>query len=84
MLYFTISLWTIKGVSLRDSIPYLRRIKSKTFDFIISFIGLSTILTIIAIFLYIAFGLDINILIPSLYFSILGIIIKYKHNLNPR
>lgn len=84
LLYFTISLWTIKGVSLRDSIPYLRRIKSKTFDFIISFIGLSTILTIIAIFLYIAFGLDINILIPSLYFSILGIIIKYKHNLNPR
>ncbi len=84
LLYFTISLWIIKGISLSDPIPYLRRIKSKTFDFIISFIGLSTVLTIIATFLYIAFGLDINILIPSLYFSILGIIIKYKHNLNPR
>lgn len=78
LLYFAISFVIMKGISIKTLLPFVKNIKSKTFDFLLSFIGLSFVLTIIALLWYIMFGLDINILIPSLYFSIFGIIIKYR------
>lgn len=78
ILYFTISLYFLKGIDIKRYIPFAKKARSKTFSFIFSFIGLSFILTLIGLFCYILFGWDINILIPSIYFSIFGIIIKYR------
>lgn len=75
ILYFTISMFIFTNVDIFRHLPF--EVKSKTIRFIFSVIGLSFVLTIIALLWYILFGLDINILIPSVYFSIFGIIIKY-------
>lgn len=78
LLYFTISLYFLKGIDIKRYIPFAKKAHSKTVSFIFSFIGLSFVLTFIGIFCYILFGWDINILIPSIYFSLFGIIIKYR------
>lgn len=78
LLYFTISLFIMKEVSVNSLFPFVKKIKSKTFDFLLSFIGLSFSLSGISLLWYTLFDLDINILIPSLYFSIFGTIIKYR------
>lgn len=78
LLYFTISLFLMKEVSVNSLFPFVKKIKSKTFDFLLSFIGLSFSLSGISLLWYTLFDLDINILIPSLYFSIFGTIIKYR------
>lgn len=75
ILYFTISMFILKNVNIFKYLPFT--IKSNTISFVFSFIGLSFVLTTIALLWYIMFGLDVNILIPSIYFSIFGIIIKY-------
>ncbi len=75
VLYFAISMFILKDVNVFRYLPFT--VKSKTMGFICSFIGLSFVLTVIALIWYILFGLDVNILIPSIYFSVFGIIIKY-------
>lgn len=81
-LYFTISLFILKEIKIRKYIPLAKKVQSKTISFIFSFIGFSFVLTLIGLFCYVLFGLDINILIPSLYFSIFGIIIKYHKTIS--
>lgn len=78
ILYFTISMFIIRGVTLTGTFPVFRRIRNKTFIFLLSFIGLSFVMAIIALVWYAVFRLDINILIPSLYFTLFGLILKYR------
>lgn len=82
ILYFTISMFFLKEVEIKRYIPVVKKVNSKTLSFIFSFIGLSFVLTLIGLICYILFGLDINILIPSLYFSLFNIIIKYRKTIN--
>lgn len=76
-LYFVIALFIFKKPDIGKVLPFVRRIKSKTWKFIFSFVGLSLVLSVVALCWYIIFDRDINIFIPSLYFSILGLIVKY-------
>lgn len=78
VLYFAISLSMIKEISIRQYIPLAKKIKSRTAGFIFSFIGLSFGLTLIGLLCYVLWGWDINVLVPSLYFSIFGTILKYR------
>lgn len=76
-LYFIFALFIFKKPDIGRILPFVRRIKSKTWKFILSFVGLSLVLSVVALVWYIIFGRDINIFIPSLYFSFIGSIVKY-------
>lgn len=82
ILYFAISLYLLKEIDISKYIPRVKKIKSATFHFVFSLIGLSFVLTFIAIIWYIIWGIDINILIPSLYFSLFGLIIKFRKSIS--
>ena len=82
ILYFAISLYLLKEIDISKYIPRVKKIKSATFHFVFSLIGLSFVLTFIALIWYIIWGIDINILIPSLYFSLFGLIIKFRKSIS--
>lgn len=70
-VYFLISLTIFSRFNLSRRITWLRSPRLGFIRFIISFIGYSLILTLIAAAIYLAFGLIFSIAFPSLYFSIL-------------
>lgn len=82
ILYFAISLYLLKEIDFSKYIPWLNKIKSATFHFVLSLIGLPFVLTFIAFIWYIVWGIDINILIPSFYFSMFGLIIKFRKSIS--
>lgn len=77
LLYFGVSFYILKRYSILTVIPYFRKFKLQTFIFILSFFSLSFIFATISILGYLFFGIELNILIPSLYFTMLGYIVKY-------
>lgn len=81
LLYTVISYLIIKRIPVAAAIPYIKNIRSRFIQFVISFIGISTLLITISILLYVLFGLDMNIFVPSIYFTCLITLMKYKvHN----
>lgn len=79
LLYFGVSFYILKRYSILTVIPYFRKFKSKTFRFFLSFFSLSFIFATISILGYLSFGIELNILIPSLYFTMFGYIVKYYY-----
>lgn len=79
VLYTIISFCIIKRISFFSKFPIRKKIKSKTINFLISSLSITTLLTCNAVLIYIFFDLECNILIPSIYFSALLAFIKFKH-----
>lgn len=80
ILYFTISYFIIKRISLFKHILVIQRVKSKIIRYLAVSIGISALLTFIAVILYLCFNLECNILVPSIYFAVLLALVKYKDN----
>lgn len=79
-LYSIMTFLTIRPYhynNLRNSWLEKIRRQSKLFGYLLSFIGYSFVLTAIAIIIYLTSGLDINVIIPSIWFTILLGIKKY-------
>lgn len=82
LFYTAISYCIICRYSLRQSIPFLNKIKSKSTLLIISFCSLSTLMTVVAGLLYIIFHIDIDIFIPSAWFTGLYFIYNLSKRIN--
>lgn len=79
-IYFVLSMLTIKGRQWYSYIPRLRRVKSDIFWFALSFVGYSIVVTIVASVLFLTTGYMSNVVLPSLYFSLFSVIVKFKTN----
>lgn len=79
LLYAVITFCIIKRISIFKILSLHIRIKSKTIGFVFSSLGVTALLTVVAVILYTLFSLECNILIPSIYFSILLALINYKY-----
>lgn len=79
LIYFGISFSIIKRYTILNLIPYFKRFKSKTFLFFLSFLSLSILFSVIGVFGYIIMGMEVNILVPSLYFTLFGYIVRYYY-----
>lgn len=77
IFYSVVSGVAIGRLDLMKRLPLIRRIKSKTIIFLLSFIGFSFILTIFATFSYVLLDAEFNVVIPSLYFSTYNLIANY-------
>lgn len=76
-VFFTIiSYYIIRRKSIFNYLPILKRIRSKTVRLLLSFFSITTLMIMMGATLYLVFGLDIDILIPTLYFSILLFIVS--------
>lgn len=80
IIYFILSWLTIKGKNWYNYIPILKKVKSDIFWFILSFIGYSIVVTIAASLLFLSKGYMSNVVLPSLYFSLFAVIVKFKAN----
>lgn len=78
IVYFAMSAVLLKRRNLFDYLPFYRRHKSGMLHFIISFIGISTVLFIFSMFFYILLDEHLNVLVPSLYFTVLATSIKSR------
>lgn len=78
VVYFLISIMQFSHRSLLELIPCIRRSKSKPLHFIISFLGYTLLLFFIVVILNIFWNTSTSIILPSFYFAIQKIIIKYK------
>ena len=78
-LYMAISYCIIMNVKILKTIKLYDKIKFISIRVIISSLGLTSLLTVIAILIYLLFSLEFNILIPSIYFSVLLACSKYKY-----
>ena len=78
-IYFFISLGLFERSSITERIPFVKKSHSKIVHFCTSFIGYTTVLLIVMIFLNMIFGIATSILVPSVYFSIQENFIKYKN-----
>ena len=79
VLYFSISFCIMRRIPFFERVGLLRKIKSKLIRFFFSLVGVTTLLTIIGVLVYLIFSLEFNILIPSIYFSILLALVNYKN-----
>lgn len=83
-ILFLIGLYTITTYCIIAKIDILKhftlfqKIKFVTVRYIISTLGLTTLFTVVAILVYWIFSLECNVLIPSIYFSFLLGLIKYR------
>lgn len=71
ILYFLITWCIINHLSIFGRIKFLKSPRLGLLRFFLSFIGFSVVLISAAAFVYIVFGTILNIVLPSLYFSIL-------------
>ncbi len=80
VVYFVLSILTITGRQWYSYIPRLRRVKSDIFWFFLSFVGYSVVVTVVATVLFLIMGYMSNVVLPSLYFSLFAVIVKFKTN----
>lgn len=78
VLYFLISLSQFRRNSLLEQIPFVRKSHSRLLHFVLTFIGYTFLLSVVAIVLNIFADVSISILLPSIYFAIQKNIINYK------
>lgn len=78
VLYFLISLSQFRRNSLLEQIPFVRKSHSRLLHFVLTFIGYTFLLTVVAIALNIFADVSISIFLPSMYFAIQKNIINYK------
>lgn len=78
IVYFTISLLQFSYRSIKERIPCVRKSKSKLIHFILSFVEYTLLLLFVAIILNLFWSISTSIILPSIYFAIQKIIIKYK------
>lgn len=57
-----------------------KRLQSKFFRYLFSFVGFTVFFAIISGIIYLTAGIDVNILLPSLWFTFISNVIKYKRN----
>ena len=80
LLYFTISYFIIKRISLFKNVIVIQNVKSKVIRYVASTLGISALLYLVAVIIYVCFNLECNILVPSIYFAVLLALVKYKDN----
>lgn len=78
VLYFLISLSQFRRNSLLEQIPFVRKSHSRLLHFVLTFIGYTFLLTVVAILLNIFADVSISIFLPSMYFAIQKNNINYK------
>lgn len=78
MIYVFITWFIIRQKSFIDLFPYLMKPSFSFLRFVMSFIGYSFILTLVACLIYVAFGSIFSIALPSLYFTILQSCVEKK------
>ena len=77
-VYMIISMFILNRKTLWSFIPLFNRVNSKFVHFVLNLIGYSTVLVAISIILFICFRTVYNIFFPSLFFSLITLIISYK------
>lgn len=77
LFYAVISYFIFRRISVMATIPFLKKIKSGFARFLLSYVGISTLLLAVAVAMYLLFGLDMNVFIPSIYFTLLIPLRKY-------
>lgn len=78
-IFFLISLSLYQRNCLSDRLPFIRKIRSRLLNFVISLFGYASILFVTVVVINIFFNRSVSILMPSLYFTTLNLIIKYKN-----
>lgn len=81
IVYFLITVFLMKRASLFNYLPYLRRVKSKAWQFVFSWFGLSTLLFIVCGSFYFLWGEVHDILIISTYFSLFSMTIQFYYTI---
>ncbi len=79
IVYVLISMFILNRQTLWAYIPFLKNIKNRFVLFILDMIGYSAVLIAISIVLYLFFRTTYNIFFPSLFFSMLTLLISYKY-----
>lgn len=77
-VWFLISYSLFLHVPILYKIPFIKNYNSRLLHFSISFLGYGFVLLVFQILSFIVFGVVQSILIPSLYLSLLKLLINYK------
>lgn len=77
-IFFLISMMQFSHQSLLEQIPCMRKSKSKPLHFMFSLLEYTSLLFIIVVFLNIFWNISTSIILPSFYYAIQKITIKYK------
>ena len=78
-IYFAISFIQFVRIALKYEIPFVRNIKSKLFNFSLSFVTYTIILNLFVILLKTFCGVSVSVFIATLFLSIQKVILKYKY-----
>lgn len=78
IIYFIISWFILNRKTIWDYIPKLKNVKSKFLLIFLNFFGYSTLFSLLTILMYVCFRATYNIFFPSLFFSILSLLISFK------
>lgn len=78
IIYMIISMFIINKKTLWSYIPIIKKVKNRFVLFLLDMIGYSTVLISITFALFICFRVTYNIFFPSLFFSMLTLLISYK------
>ena len=81
IIFFFISLSLYRKSPIIKRLPLIKNSHSRLLNFILSFLGYASVLFILVVLINIFFNKSVSILIPSLYFSTLNLIIKYKETI---
>lgn len=81
IIFFFMSLSLYCKKPIINRLPLIKNIRSRLLNFILSFLGYASVLFILVVLINIFFNKSLSILIPSLYFSTLNLIIKYKETI---
>jgi len=79
ILYFIIAFFIIKEINIIYEIPFVKKSKSDLLRFIVDMTGYGLILFLVAVCIHFFFSRSISILLPTTYFSIMKLIVHYKH-----
>jgi hypothetical protein len=79
VVYFLITLFLVKGASLFSLLPWLRKVHSRTWQFVFSWFGLSTLLCTVCIAFYFLVGEVYDILVIATYFSLFSVGVKFYY-----
>lgn len=79
VVYFLITLFLVKRISLFSYLPCLRKVHSRMWQLVFSWFGLSTLLCIVCMAFYFFAGEVYDILALATYFSLFSVVVKFYY-----
>lgn len=84
VIYFLITLFLTKRVSVFDCLPLLSRVKSRTWRFVFSWCGFSIVLSAVCAAFYFVDGFVYDILLIATYFSLFSTVLEFCQTLKKK